>query len=295
MTDQPIDPTLQNDAATTDVPKESARAILMQFVVFPLAIVAVAVGIFFLFGMLASEEHSIPEYVNDIRNGSTHRRWQAAYQLSKSLKRGEAAKYPNLGPDVIAIYQRAKNDDPKVRRYLSIVLGRIGDRRATPVLVEALSDPSTETRIYAMWALGELGDPASVGPIQVQLRSDDHDLRKTAVYVLGQLGSKDSTPLMVAALDDPSSDVRWNAALALSRFGDERALPTLRAMMDRQVLARAKENLREDQKEEAIISGMAAYAKMRGKEALPELQAVAQKDPSLRVQSAARQLIDQLR
>src|SRR5438045_203232 len=145
----------------TDIPKESPRSILFQFVVFPLGIVCVGVAIFLLFGRLAGEEHSIPDYLNEIRSGSSHERWQAAYQLSKSLKRGEAKRYPNLEQQVANIYRAAKNDDPRIRRYLSMVLGNLGDRRATPSLIEGTDDRDPETRIYAVIALGELHDPAA--------------------------------------------------------------------------------------------------------------------------------------
>ena len=40
----------------TDIPRESPRSILFQFVLFPLGIVVVAVGIFLLFGKLATDE-----------------------------------------------------------------------------------------------------------------------------------------------------------------------------------------------------------------------------------------------
>src|SRR5713226_2623366 len=125
---------------TTDIPKESPKNILFQFVLFPLGIVCVGVAIFLLFGRLASEEHAIPDYLNQIRAGSSHERWQAAYQLSKSLKRGEAKRFPNLEHDVATLYVNSKSDDPRIRRYLSMVLGSLGDRRATPLLLDGLND-----------------------------------------------------------------------------------------------------------------------------------------------------------
>src|SRR5437867_6270781 len=135
----------------SDIPKESPRSLLFQFVVFPLGIVLVAVGIFFLFGKLATEEHTIPDYLNAIRSGSSHERWQAAYQLSKSLKRGEAKRYPNLEAQVAALYVESKNDDPRIRRYLSMVLGTLGDRRATPLLIDGLgNDRDIDNRLYAL-------------------------------------------------------------------------------------------------------------------------------------------------
>src|SRR3954464_14197143 len=127
----------------TDIPKESPRTILFQFVVFPLGIVVVAVAIFLLFRKLGPEEQTIPDYLNAIRSGSSHERWQAAYQLSKSLKRGEAKRYPNLEQNAAALYTSSKTDNPRIRRYLGMVLGTLGDRRATPLLLDGLNDRDT--------------------------------------------------------------------------------------------------------------------------------------------------------
>ena len=272
-----------------DIPKESPRTILMQFVVFPLGIVVVAVGIFLLFGKLASEEHAIPDYLNDIRSGSSHERWQAAYQLSKSLKRGEAKNYPNLEPQVASIYVAAKHDDPRIRRYLSMVLGNLGDRRATPLLVDALQEQDVETRIYALLALGELRDPAAVPAMIAAASDDDKDVRKTALYTLGAMGDSRAVPLLVQALDDPTADVRFNAAVALSRFGDKRAIGVLREMLDRSRLQNVA-GMREDQKEDAMIVAISAYSHLAGPDARPDLERLS-KDPSLRVQEAAREAL----
>ncbi len=271
----------------TDIPRETPRAILFQFVLFPLGIVVVAVGIFLLFGKLASEEHSIPDYLSEIRSGSKHERWQAAYQLSKSLKRGEAKKYPNLEEQVAAIYTGSKSDDPRIRRYLSMVLGTLGDRRATPLLLEGLNDRDTDNRLYALMALGELHDPAAVPRVAAAASDEDKDIRKAAIYSLGAIGDAGAVPTLAKALEDSSADVRWNAAIALSRFGDQRALPGLREMLDRSRLDRIKE-MREDQKEDAMIVAMSAYVRLAGRDAMPELQRMAASDPSLRVQSAAK-------
>ena len=50
------------DEPQPDIPKESSRTILFQFVFFPLGVVLIGVAVFFLFGKLASEEHSVPDY-----------------------------------------------------------------------------------------------------------------------------------------------------------------------------------------------------------------------------------------
>ncbi|HYS52326.1 MAG TPA: HEAT repeat domain-containing protein [Thermoanaerobaculia bacterium] len=274
----------------TDIPRESPRNILFQFVLFPLGIVLVAVGVFFLFGKLATETHSIPDYLNAIRSGSSHERWQAAYQLSKSLKRGEAARYPNLEQQVAAIYEQSKNDDPRIRRYLSMVLGSLGDRRATPLLLDGLSDRDPDNRIYVLMALGELKDPISIPHIVQTTRESDKDVRKTAYFTLGEIGNPYGVPALVDGLTDEVAEVRWNAAISLSRFNDRRAVPVLREMLDRSRLSEVRD-MREDQKEDVMIMAMAPLVRLAGPEARVDLQRVAATDPSLRVRAAAKSLL----
>ncbi len=277
----------------TDVPKESSRTILFQFVVFPLGIVCIAVLIFFLFGRLATDEQAIPDYLNSIRSGSSHERWQAAYQLSKSLKRGEAKRYPNLEKNVAALYVSSKTDDPRIRRYLGMVLGTLGDRRATPFLLDGLNDRDADNRIYALMALGELRDPAAVPRIVQAASDEDKDVRSMAYYTLGSIGDASAVPSIVKGLQEETPDVRWNAAIALARLGDKRSLGPLREVLDRSRLNRVA-TMREDQKEDAMIVAMSAYAKLAGRDAAPDLQRLATTDPSLRVRAAAKQALAQI-
>src|SRR5260370_14485060 len=132
----------------SDIPKESPRNVLLQFVLFPLGIVLVAVAVFLLFGKLATERHTIPDYLNAIRSGSSHERWQAAYQLSKSLKRGEAKRYPNLEHDEATLYTNSMTDDPPIRRYLCMGVGKLRDSRPTPLRLDALTDRDVDNRTY---------------------------------------------------------------------------------------------------------------------------------------------------
>ena len=158
----------------------------------------------------------------------------------------------------------------------------------------ALREPMVETRSYALVALGELRDPLAVPAIIEATRDPEKDVRKTAIFTLGQTEDPRAVPVLVAALEDPAADVRFNAALALARFGDRRAAGPLREMLDRSRLDRVA-GMRPDQKDEAIIAAISAYGRVMGREAAPELQALAERDPSMRVRSAAKSAIAQLR
>ncbi|HEX8619129.1 MAG TPA: HEAT repeat domain-containing protein [Thermoanaerobaculia bacterium] len=275
---------------STDVPKESPKAILFQFVVFPLGIVAIAVAIFFLFGRMASDEQTVPDYLNEVRSGGRRERWQAAYQLSQLINAGQAKKYPNLVNDVARVYAEAKNDDPRIRQYLSMVLGNLGDKRATPLLIDALTDRAPETRIYAALALGRLRDPAAVPHLMKAFDDDERDVRKAAAYALGELRDPRALPGLVAALEDPIADVRYNAAIAVARFGDTRAIGVLREMLDRPRLDRV-EGMRPDQKEETMLAAIPALMQIAPEEGRAILTPLAKSDESLRVRSAAAEAL----
>jgi len=276
--------------AQPDLPRESTRTILFQFILFPLGIVVVGVGIFLLFGMLASEEHSNREYLQDISQGSRQRRWQAAYQLSQSIDRGEAQRDPQLASEVARLYTEAKNDDPQVRRYLASVLGKLQHKPSVPLLIEGLNDEDLQSRIYTMMALGQIGDRRAVAPLISYATHEDPGLRKTAVFVLGELGDPAARPALVRAVADEATDVRWNAVIALSRFNDPASLPVLREMLERKNLDGVV-GMTEAQKEEAMIVAMAPYLRIGGAEARPLLQSIAEKDPNLGVKAAAMEAL----
>jgi HEAT repeat protein len=275
---------------SNDIPKESPRTILFQFVVFPLGVVAIAVGIFFLFGQLASDKQGIPDYLNEVQSGGRRERWQAAYQLSQLISAGQAKKYPNLVNDVARVYAASKNDDPRIRQYLSMVLGNLGDRRATPLLIEALADTSPDTRIYAALALGRLKDRAAVPHLLKVFSSDERDVRKAAAYALGEIGDPSAAPALATALNDPIADVRFNAAIALARLGDTRAIGVIREMLDRSRLDRVH-GMRAEQKEETLLAAIPALMKIAPGEGRKILGPLAQNDPSLQVRSAAKEAL----
>jgi HEAT repeat protein len=275
---------------SSDIPKESPRTILFQFVIFPLGIVAIAVAIFFLFGRLASDEQTIPDYLNEVQSGGRRERWQAAYQLSQLINVGEAKKYPNLVNDVIRVYEQAKNDDPRIRQYLSMVLGNLGDRRAAPLLIEALNDRAPETRIYAALALGRLKDPRSVDPLLKVFATDERDVRKAAAYALGEIRDPRALEPLAGALADPIADVRYNAAIAVARYGDTRSIGVLREMLDRSRLDRIP-GMRPDQKDATVLAAIPALVRIAPEEAKTLLAPLAKSDPSMDVRSAATEAL----
>jgi HEAT repeat protein len=277
-------------------PPPTVPFLVLQFFVFPLAIVAVCVGVFVVFGMIAGDTKGAREYVAEVRSGGTNRRWQAAFELSKVLQAGKdkALADPAFAKDLVRLFDETRNDDPRVRRYLALALGRLGHRDAVPALVGAVKDEGSpdrpadpETRIYALWALGAIADPAALPVVLEQTHDQDPGIRKAAVHALGTFAGTAAVARLHEAVGDPIEDVRWNAALALARRGDATAAPVLVKMLDRKYLAMVP-SLTADQQEEVIVQAAAAAGSLTSPELKGALTALLDGDPSLRVREAAR-------
>src|SRR5439155_17634970 len=83
----------ETPASGSEPGRQTTPFLVLQFFIFPMAIVAVCVAVFVIFGMIAAEGKGPREYLAEVRTGSANRRWQAAFELSKVL---QARKDPVL-------------------------------------------------------------------------------------------------------------------------------------------------------------------------------------------------------
>ncbi|HVG08584.1 MAG TPA: HEAT repeat domain-containing protein [Thermoanaerobaculia bacterium] len=279
--DLPAEPSEEEEPAGSG----ALRSFLGLFVV-PLLVVILCVAIFIGFGWIAYDRQSTRDYLNDLESGWKPRRVQAAYELSKILVSDPQALEKEQGAkgQVRRLFQEA--DDPEMKRYLALVMGRTGDREALPLLVEALNGEDERTRIYALWSLGMLGDPQAREPLAAALGDKDPGIRKIAAFALGELDDRSVVPSLRPLLDDAATDVRWNAALSLARLGSAEGVPVLESMLDRRLLAQVPDITREQQ-EEAMLSAIRALAALRDPRHRALFDRLAKDDPSLKVRQAA--------
>ncbi len=245
--------------------------------------------------------------MTEIATGWKQKRPEAAYQLQFRLadQADPLRKTANV-PRTIEVFEGAKkgrDSDPTVRRYLAVVLGHLGDARAVPALLGAVSpdEPDQETRLNATWALGRCKDTSATAALVALLDDAFDGQRKTAAFALGELGDKQACDALAHHLKDPVVDVQWNCATSLARLGDERALPTLLAMLDRRYLDSLKlpegriADVWEKQKEDVMINALRGVLALKAKSALPRVSEVAESDRSLRVRDAAMRVRDELK
>jgi HEAT repeat protein len=282
--------------------RQSTPFLVLQFFIFPLSIVAVCVTVFVIFGLIAAEGKGPRQYLDEVRTGSANRRWQAAFELTKVLQAGRdpALKDPRFVEEAVRTFSESAGDDPRVRRYLAVALGRLGDRRAVPALLQAAKEAAPdgphadpETQIYAVWALGAIADPEAE-PMLVELaRSEDAGVRKTAVHALGSFPDERSRATLVAALGDSVEDVRWNAAVALARRRDPAAVPVLVEMLDRAHVD-AVAGMNDEQRVATLMQAIEAAAVVPDPRLRAALETLRDRDPSLKVREAARAALEGL-
>lgn len=115
---------------------------------------------------------------------------------------------------------RALGDpDDEVRAKASGALGKLGDRRAIPYLLEhLLTDPAPFVRARIAGALGQFDDPDVIERLVRALGDPAWWVRMRSVEALEQIGPQAESPLLIA-LDDPDPELRIRAAVALERLG----------------------------------------------------------------------------
>ncbi len=276
---------------------QGAGKLVARFFLLPLSVVIAAVGIFLVFNLITFERRGPRDYLQEVRGGTANRRWQAAFELSRSLGGLTPEERAVLSAETLRVFEglsQKRPEDVLVRRYLVLVLGRLGERAAVPALVQAARDGDSDTRLYAVWALGKIGDPAGLEIALETSQSEDAGARKMAAYVLGKLGERRAVPRLQVLAEDRVADVRWNAAIALAELGDGTGLPVLRSMLDREALAR-QAPLSGEQSEAAMVNALKALALLRDTESLPLVEKVSREDPNLRVRDAARRTAETIR
>jgi HEAT repeat protein len=160
----------------------------------------------------------IDKYITRLRNA---RRWRERAFAAELLGRvGNARAVPEL----LETVQATRTEDADVREIALRALARIADPRAVEPLIAALQSAEAwlAPRIADILARhGELVVDPLIGLLR---RSDRHPARPWAANVLGELRAQRAFPALTRGLDDPDDEVRAKSATALGRLGDPRAL-----------------------------------------------------------------------
>jgi HEAT repeat protein len=164
------------------------------------------------------------------------------------------------------------NPDPGKRMAALVALRFISDEEATPLLLQAASDPVPLVRVYAAIGLGKKRGEGSFASLLDLLNNDkDASVRAEAAGALGAYGDLNAAEHLVRAYyEDIDWIVRYSAVVSLGQLRDERGYAVLR-----HALASETEMIRD-----AAISALGELGDARALDVL--LPLVASTEPEVR-------------
>ena len=168
------------------------------------------------------------------------------------------------GAGVVALLiDQLRVDDLETRQAAAVALGRIGDRRATAPLIDALrnpelavpvagalarigdrdafeglldllGEPDPATRQSVIAALNSIGHPDMAARIAQRLGDPDPLVRESALRIAGYFGYPECLEQVLQCCHDPKETVRRAAIESLAFFEDPRVLPALVTALEQQ-------------------------------------------------------------
>ena len=212
---------------------ETGVSLFIKLFIVPAVIVLVALGIFFLGTMALQHPKTAEQYLEELKSDNTSRRWQSAYELSRMLNQNENIQFDqDLRTQLVQVFGDSKNDDPRLREYLALVLGRLKEKSAIPVLSSAVHDDSTDVKIYSLWALGNIEDPQGGEAALAALSETDETVQRMAVGALSAMRYEPAKFALEKNLEGSDKALRYDSAVALARIKDEKDVPTLLELMN---------------------------------------------------------------
>jgi len=263
------------------------------FFLIPLMITIFGVMFFFMFKVLTYETSAPEDYLTDIQIGSATKRWQAAFELSKLLSHPEIVPTDeDFKNKMISIYEHSIHDDPMVRTYMALAMGRTGQQEYGPTLMNGMNDKDKGSRFAAIKALGLLAyAPAVKGIQKFTAEKYSNAERLAATIALGNMGDKSLIPILQKLLDDEEPNIRWDAAIALAKLEDSSGLQVIVNLLDRSYFDHFTE-VNEEEEVQAIMIAIQVSSQFPSKLFVTNLLKLATFDKNMQIRDLAIKTLD---
>lgn len=256
----PSDPESDIAQIPDDLPpvEPPSAGFIIQLFVVPGLIVLAIVGVYLLFGKLATGGQDWREQVADLRHPNEHRRWRGGLGLAQILtadhEQGENGQHLSQNREIAQALaemlseelKRASQSegDLKYQAFLASTLGKLDlPEIVVPPLVAAMQpEIDREVRKNAIGSIAVMADrfkkrneplayPGLSDEIQTVSRDGDRLIRQLCAYTLGLIADEGARSRLEVMLSDTDSDTRINAAIGLARAGDARGVAVFQEVL----------------------------------------------------------------
>jgi HEAT repeat protein len=118
----------------------------------------------------------------------------------------------------VLLASAVRDPQPRVRAGAAVVLGKVGDERCIPPLLDLLGDGDAGVRTEAARALGLLRATPAVGRLMDAFKDFDAQVQIAAARALGQIGSPTCLETLVRGLEHASPELGSAIAWALGQI-----------------------------------------------------------------------------
>jgi HEAT repeat protein len=109
------------------------------------------------------------------------------------------------------------------------VLGKIGDRRAIPVLAQASKMGDEELRLASVWALAQFHDEEVLPILLAEVERPHPIIQSYIANILGTFQDSRVAPVLIKLAGHPNREVAFQAACALGESGGSAAIGVLKS------------------------------------------------------------------
>lgn len=156
-----------------------------------------------------------------------------------------------MGEQILQVASRkVRTDDTQVVRGIIKILPLIGDKRAIPVMAQALENLDAEVRRAAVTALAETPGPEARLALAKAVGHWDPETRRHVIREIGRVKAVEALPALIRVLEDinfleRNHELRKEVIKGLESLGSPDALPVLRKWAGRRfVIGQKNKELR---------------------------------------------------
>ena len=103
-------------------------ALFYSFFLIPFMLAIFGALFFFMFQILTYEKNTAADLLDNIQSGSATKRWQSAFELSNMLDESKIENKFLFNSKLVALYEKSKHEDSRVRTYLALAMGKTKDK-----------------------------------------------------------------------------------------------------------------------------------------------------------------------
>lgn len=161
-------------------------------------------------------------------------KWDAALELATFLSEIKKQNQDQSTIDTIhELLEKSKNEDIRIRQYLILTLGVIGNKNSEKILIDLLHDASNDIRVFAIRSLGSLQSVMALEPLVQLLKSSQNiSVLNESLIALRKINDPAFQFDIYALTKHPERMIRNQAWLCMGYFGYVDAKDPLKKMLE---------------------------------------------------------------